>query len=176
MKIEGTWEELFSWASSLTRKRSKKTRIEPARIEDMPVMKMTQTPYQQIIRDIGIPKPERGGVVLGPVDEKIVTHFIFDATGVGTAASWTFGHQWINEVLKKYAPLGLDMKGFVHSHPSGITSLSSQDLKDFRKPFDNAKNGDLTEVLAPLVVDGQIYPYILYRDNPKPVLARIVLC
>ena len=137
---------------------------------------MSQTAYQQLLRDIGAHKPERGGYLLGPVNERMASHFVFDETGVGSAVSWTFGHGRINELLKKYVPLGLDLKGFVHSHPSRMTSLSSQDLTDFCKPFGNGKNGDLTEILAPLVVDGQIYPYILYRDNPKPVLAQIILC
>ena len=141
----------------------------------MPLMKWTQSVYQQILREIGAKPPQLGGILLGPTGELLATHFIFDETGRGSSASWTFGHHRINEILREYVPRKLDMKGFVHSHPSGITSLSAQDVNDFRKPFSNDRNEDLTEVWAPIIVDGRTYPYLLYPNQPKPVLAQLVL-
>ena len=141
-----------------------------------PVMKMVQSAFDGIMREIGSKPPELGGWLLGPVGERLVTHFVLDTSGVCSPTKWVFGAQDANRMLREYVPLRVDMKGFVHSHPSGITSLSSQDLKAFRRPFDNRKNVGLTEVLAPIVVDGKIYPYILYREAVKPVLAQIVIC
>lgn len=157
-------------------RRKKPAHPRPKQNDQLPFMKLSQTAYQAIMRDIGAHPPERGGILLGPVGEMSATHFIFDETGKGTGASWTFGHLRINEILKQYVPLGLDMRGFIHSHPSGYRTLSSQDLTDFSKPFHNPKNEDLQEVWAPIVVDGSIYPFIIFRDRPNQAEpAQIVL-
>jgi proteasome lid subunit RPN8/RPN11 len=147
----------------------------PPPVERSLPMKWTQTVYQQILREIGSKPPELGGILLGPVGELLATHFVFDETGRGSTVAWTFGHNRINEVLRQYVPLKLDMKGFVHSHPTGVTSLSAQDVNDFRKPFANSKNHDLPEVWAPIVVGNRVIPYVLLRDQAQPALAHLVL-
>jgi proteasome lid subunit RPN8/RPN11 len=177
MHFKCTITELRRLFSGLLPGRRRRKQDDSARhMQEMPVMKWTQTVYQRVLRDIGGFPPERGGILLGPVGELMATHFVLDETGSGTSASWTIGHVQINELLRKHVPLGLDMKAFVHSHPSGMTSLSGQDIADFRKPFAKSKHESLAQVWAPLVVDGQIYPYILYREQPEPVPARLVLC
>jgi len=175
MHIECTPDEFRSLFVVPKKRKSQWPNGSPAQLERLPIMRWTQSVYQQIIRDIGSRPPELGGILLGPADELLATHFVFDETGRGSSTSWTFGHTRINEILRQYVPLKLHMRGFVHSHPASVTSLSSQDVNDFRKPFANAKNEDLTEVWAPIVVGGRIYPYLLYPDKPQPVLAQLVL-
>jgi proteasome lid subunit RPN8/RPN11 len=175
MQIECTLEEFHSLFPALKKPQRRRSNTSPAPYERQPPMKWTQSVYQQIIREIGSKPPELGGILLGPTGESLATHFAFDEAGRGSTVSWTFGHDRINELLRQYVPLKLDMKGFVHSHPSGVTSLSTQDVTDFRKPFANGKNQDLTEVWAPIVVGGRVIPYMLLRDQPQPVLAQLVL-
>jgi proteasome lid subunit RPN8/RPN11 len=175
MRFDCTPEEFHSLFPDLKKPQRPRRNGSPTQFARMPPMKWTQTVYQQIIQEISSKPPELGGILLGPTGELLATHFIFDETGRGSSASWTFGHNRINEILRQFVPLKLDMKGFIHSHPRGVTSLSAQDVTDFRKPFTNAKNEDLAEVWAPIVVDGRVVPFVLYRHQPQPVLAQLVL-
>jgi proteasome lid subunit RPN8/RPN11 len=175
MRFECTPEEFHLFFPLLKKPQRPRRHGSPAQFERMPPMKWTQSVYQQVMREIGSKPPELGGILLGPTGETLATHFVFDETGRGSTASWTFGHNRINEILRQYVPLKLDMKGFVHSHPSGVTSLSAQDVDDFRKPFANTKNEDLAEVWAPIVVGSRVVAYTLLRDQPQPVLAQLIL-
>jgi len=175
MQIECTLEEFYALFPALKKTPRARRNGSQTQFERLPTMRWTQSVYQQIMREIGSKPPELGGILLGPAGELLATHFVFDETGRGSSVAWTYGHNRINEILRQYVPLKLDMKGFVHSHPSGVTSLSSQDVNDFRKPFANAKNEDLAEVWAPIVVDGRVLPYLLYRDHAQPVLTQLVL-
>jgi proteasome lid subunit RPN8/RPN11 len=185
VNIEGSPEELREVLGGESRKkewRPECRREEPPLVQlppvaprqpRQPLMRWTQPVHRDVMRQIADKPPELGGVLIGPAEEMRATHFIFDETGTGSAVEWIFGHVRINEILKEYTARGMDMKGFLHSHPPGSTQLSGQDLRDFRKPFLNPKN-DVTEIWAPLVVNGVIYPYILYPEG-EPVLAQLVL-
>ena len=141
MRIHGTPQE-FRSLFRVGRKRVKPQQDNgPHQPKSLPLMKWTQSVYQQIIREIGSRPPELGGILLGPADDLLATHFVFDKTGYGSSVSWTFGHHRINDILRQYAPLKLDMKGFVHSHPSSVNSPSPSGYqRDLRKPFDSVKN------------------------------------
>src|SRR5262249_49931827 len=159
----GTLEEFQSLFPAVKKRQRLSRKHPPEQFEWLPLMRLTQSAYQQIMREIGTKAPELGGILLGPVNESIATHFVLDETGNGSAVSWTFGHNRINELLREYVPLNLDMKGFVHSHPAGASSLSAQDINDFRKPFANGKNEHLAEVWAPIVVANRLIPYLFLR-------------
>jgi hypothetical protein len=149
----------------------------PRDYASFPHMKFTKAVYKQIMDQLAPLKPERGGMILGPDNQQFVSHFVLDDTGMGTGGSWTFGHKRLNEILKEYLALGLDCKGFIHSHPPGYQSLSQQDVIEFGKDFRNPKHQDLDEIWLPIIVDGLLYPYILYRNKPdQPVSAQLVLC
>lgn len=135
------------------------------------VMKITRSVMRDIMCEIGKRDPESGGVIIGPAYEPLGTNFVFDETGICTGASWTFGHVKLNEILRKYLPLGFDAKGYVHSHPAGYRRLSPGDMLIPQKAFANQKNEDLHEVWMPILVDGDLLPFIVYRDNPKVALA-----
>lgn len=155
----------------LVRPRRRKTRSASRpivrRLADAPVMKLAQSAYKQIMGEIGGRAPESGGVLLGPLKEYAATHFVFDEAGICTGTSWTFGHAWLNDVLQKYLRANMDAKGFIHSHPAGFRGLSGGDMLIPQKAFANTKNEDLYEVWMPIVVDGEIMPFIVYRDNPN---------
>jgi hypothetical protein len=45
-----------------------------------------------------------------------------------------------------------------------------------RKAFANSKNTDLSEVWMPILVDGELIPFIVYRRDPeKPQAAQLLL-
>ena len=136
---------------------------------------MAQSCYQHVIRELTTREPEAGGLLLGPEGHSSVTHFVLDETGHGTAASFTFDHERLNALLRQHRAVKLEGKGLVHSHPRGCTHLSEGDLIYARKLLGNPKN-DASEVLMPLVVDGSLHPYVVYRDRPdQPAYARLVL-
>lgn len=150
----------------------KPKRRRTSRTDDLPTILMTQGAFLSGMKFLGERAPEAAGVLLGPKDARLVTQFVPDDTGSSTRESFTFDHVRLNEILRQHAALGVDAKGFWHSHPPGHTSLSDGDLAYVRKVFLNPKN-DVAEVFMPLFVDGTAHPFIVYPDGPRA--ARIVL-
>lgn len=147
--------------------------------DNMPIMRMTQAAYNDILLDLGKGgrPPEAAGALMGLADQAIVTHYAQDKNAAGSRVAVTLDHLGLNATLKKYLDLGMNIKGFVHNHPSGITRLSAGDLEYVQQLFANPKNTDLTEVWMPVVTDGLVYPYIVYREqlnHPQP--AQLFLC
>lgn len=131
-----------------------------------PVILMAQTVYQDIINHLATKPPEAGGVLIGPRDHRSVSHYVPDDTGTSSPTSFTFDHKRLNEILRDYVRLGLDAKGFVHSHPPGVHRLSSGDHAFIRTQLSNPKNTP-GEILMPIVVGREIIPYIVYADQPQ---------
>src|SRR5437867_281774 len=99
MNIECTPDEFLKLVAEQAEPR-RRGRPRPIHSDSLPLMKWTQDVYKQVARDIGSRRPEVGGILLGPEGEQLATHFVFDETGRGSSASWTFGHVRINEILR----------------------------------------------------------------------------
>src|SRR5438067_966546 len=100
-----------------------------------PRILMTRPAYDQAVAALASRPPEFAVFLLGPKDHPAVTHVVPDTTGEGTPASFRVGAKRLNEVLRQYAPLGLDGKGFWHSHPDGSDRLSAGDLSFVQRLF-----------------------------------------
>jgi proteasome lid subunit RPN8/RPN11 len=131
---------------------------------------MTRPAYDEAIKALSSREPEFAVFLLGPKDHPAVTHVVSDTTGEGTPVSFRVGAKRLNEVLKAYAPLGLDGKGFWHSHPAGSERLSDGDLAFVQRLFANPKN-DIREVVMPITSGGLVFPFVVRRDNPHTALA-----
>jgi proteasome lid subunit RPN8/RPN11 len=130
---------------------------------------MSDAAYEQCFDELASREPEFACVLLGPVGHRSVTHIVPDTTGEGTPTEFRIGARRINEILRQHVPLGLEAKGFAHSHPSGCDRLSGGDLTYVRRLFANPKN-DITEIHMPIVVDGRFLPFAVRRDRPGRVL------
>ena len=143
-----------------------------------PELVMTTSTYDEIMTALTSRPPEAGGLLLGPKNHRMVTHFHFDERALTTASTFTLDHTGINNVLKEYGACKLDAKGLVHSHPDGCTAPSSPDLEYVQRLFANPKNGMADEIWMPIVCGGRFYPYVIHRKDAsslaKPQLAELV--
>lgn len=142
----------------------------------LPIIRMLQPAYLNIMRHLASVQPEAGGMLLGPKGTPVVTHYIIDKHGKATAASFTLDAAGLNRVLKKALECDLDCKGLVHSHPPGCGQPSSGDLAYVRKSFANEKNKDLAEFLLPIFCGGILIPYVVRpHDQCIVQVAQLIL-
>jgi proteasome lid subunit RPN8/RPN11 len=88
---------------------------------------VTDLVYEQIRAQIAGHNPELGGALYGPRGVPVVSHFEFDAHAVTTPVSYVPSTQLIENVMRVEGATGLQFKGVVHSHPSGMTHPSGGD-------------------------------------------------
>lgn len=121
----------------------------------------------QIMCTIGALRPETGGILLGPVGGTDITDFYFDATARCSGATYSPDHVTLRRKMKEeWLPAGLDMKGFVHSHPGGFDRLSGGDLVYIRRLLE--KNPDMPFFAAPIVIPQafRLRAIIVMADQP----------
>lgn len=145
-------------------------------LAEYPPLLMATTAYFAMMADLISRPVEAGGVLIGPIDHDSVTHYVPDATGRATTASFTFDHEQINELLRRYVPLGLDVKGVGHSHPAGCLAPSSGDLQFVCDCFTKASPSECDRFYLPIVVGKRLFPYVVYRgDAPVTVYSQLIL-
>jgi hypothetical protein len=132
----------------------------------VPLMRFTHQAYGEVMKVLGELEPEAGGLLLGPRDSDLVTHFHRDEDGVGTAGTFTLGAKGLNAALKVYKEARLEVKGVAHSHPRFVKGPSGPDLDYATQLLQNPKNEGADELLMPIYCGGTLYPYIIYRDEP----------
>lgn len=122
------------------------------------------------------PRPiERGGMLLGEIGSNDVCDFFFDSGGNFTGGSYSPDHVTLNKKMKEeWIPAGIDMKGFVHSHPGRLDVLTNEDLVYIQRLL-NA-NSDMPVFVAPIIIppEFRMHMMVVFRDNPGTfVEARI---
>lgn len=71
--------------------------------------------------------PEMGGI-LGINEQRIVTKFHYDSTGITTKIRYTPDVNALNKVIREWADAQIEFIGFVHSHPQSESRLSPGDI------------------------------------------------
>ncbi|HYE20294.1 MAG TPA: Mov34/MPN/PAD-1 family protein [Tepidisphaeraceae bacterium] len=116
-----------------------------------PPLRMCRHVRCRILCTIGALPPETGGILLGPIDGDRVTDFYFDATAACGGATYTPDVATLRRKMRdEWLPAGLDMKGFVHSHPGGFDRLSGGDMEYIGRLLD--RNPDMRMFAAPIVI------------------------
>lgn len=141
----------------------------------LPMMKMNQGVRREIMRTIGALRPEAGGILLGPVDSNEITAFYFDGGAQCGTATYSPDCETLSRKMREeWLPSGLDMKGFVHSHP-GLDQLSSGDLSYIARLL--AINPDMSVFSAPIVLPEtfQFLPFMVFRDAPSVARPAILI-
>ena len=86
---------------------------------------------KQVLRQIEIhiaqPQPERGGALLGPIGQPLITHLIPDPTAHTTGASYFPSDLLTGKVQELERSQNLEFKGIIHSHPGSLDRLSGPD-------------------------------------------------
>jgi len=145
--------------------------------QEMPVVTMARAAYEDILRHIASRPAESGGILLGPIGSNEVTRFYFDQTGSCTSSSYSPGHVGLSRRMKQeWLPAGLDLAGFVHSHPGRLDWLTVGDLRYIRRLL--LANDDMDVFVAPIVIpiEFRMRPIVVLRtDMNTPRQARLAL-
>lgn len=138
----------------------------------LPQLRIEKIVYRCIMLTIASQPPETGGILLGPIDSNDITDFYFDHSALSTGATYSPDHVTLNQMMKeRWLPNGIDMKGFVHSHPRGVDRLSSGDLTYIARLLKS--NDDMEFFAAPIVLPDQyrMCPFVVSRNAPQKALA-----
>lgn len=172
MKFEFTAHELSeALASPFVRKLLGAVR----RPRRKPQLKIARPAFEQGVKELTSRPPEFSLLLLGLRGHPGVTHVVPDTSGEASPTHFRIGAKRLNEVLQQFAPLGLEGKGFWHSHPPKCERLSQGDIEVVSRLFANPRN-DATEVLMPIMSGGKVFPYLIRRARPdRPVAAELVI-
>lgn len=91
-------------------------------------IKIRRSVLHEIESTVGSAPAESGGMLGGDRKRGLVTTFHFDASAHRSGATYSPDHEMLNRLLPKWNRAGIDLIGFVHSHPSGCRAPSGGDL------------------------------------------------
>ena len=130
------------------------------------LMKISQSAYREMLDYFGSRNPEAAGLLLGPVeDDLLVTHFLADEGGEGTAVSFHINAPGLNRILKRVKPARINCKGIAHTHPGGILQPSEGDMIYVKTLLGLPANADAQQCFLPIVCDRRVYPYVYARGR-----------
>ncbi len=142
-----------------------------------PELRMADWVYFDVIYSICARPPETGGILLGPVGSNDITGFYFDSCADCSGGTYSPDHMTLSRKMKQeWLPSGIDMKGFVHSHPGHFDTLSRGDLVYIRRLLEI--NPDMDMFAAPIVLPlhFRLCPIVVLRTAPTvPRAAKLVL-
>ena len=123
--------------------------------------------FFKILKTLGSLPAEAGGILLGPADNDIITHFIFDKYAHTTNSTYSLNTDYLNPILSEMTDAGFEIKAIIHSHPQGYRKLSPQDIAYFTSQI---KKLGLEKLAVPLIFsarDGQLdfLPFVIYSDG-----------
>lgn len=105
-------------------------------------------------RDVASHPPERGGALLGPKGEPIVSVFLHDPAASTTSTTYTPARALQDRVQALEASSGnLELKGILHSHPGALNQPSIGDLQAFADSL--RKTPWLGRFVTPIVTTGR---------------------
>jgi proteasome lid subunit RPN8/RPN11 len=92
-------------------------------------LQITRSVLAEIRKTLGGVASEQGGVLGGSREDGIVRYFYFDHSAQRTGITYTPDHTRLNQLFKNHwNPKGINLLGFVHSHPPGARHPSPGDL------------------------------------------------
>lgn len=147
-----------------------------------PTLSVTADVYAEIRRSVGAMPAEQGGVLGGSRRDGVVRHFYFDTSARRTGATYSPDHVTVNRLFQEqWNPAGINLLGFVHSHPGGFGDPSGGDLVYARSIL--AAIPELERLLLPIVLTEhdagrfRLLPFGVVRHGRdvrvEPMLLRI---
>jgi proteasome lid subunit RPN8/RPN11 len=132
------------------------------------VMSITREVLKQIEDSVGRKPAETGGPLGGKREGFLVEHFYFDSSSTRSGVTYSPDDIQLNRLFRdEWNPRGINLLGFVHSHPSGIRGPSTGDLVYARRILHAIP--DLEYLLLPIVQSKanvgrfNIFPYAAIR-------------
>ena len=134
------------------------------------VLRMTTRVWRQIEESVGSRPAETGGPLGGSRDTFLVERFHFDRSARQTGATYSPDHEELNRIFREEWNLGgINLLGFVHSHPTHFWRPSGGDLAYARDILRAIP--DLPYLLLPIVKTRadtgkfEIFPYAAVRNG-----------
>lgn len=135
-----------------------------------PALKISRLVLEDIQRTVGALPPETGGMLGGNRDLGIVTHFYFDRGAVQTHGTYSPDAEMLNRILTdEWNPVGVQLMGFVHSHPKWVRTPSPGD-KMYAKQI-LAAVPEMNRLLLPIAMTRaendcfELLPFAARRDG-----------
>ena len=139
------------------------------------VVNMRREAFDKMMLSICRRPAESGGLLLGPVGTNDITDFYFDSGGTITGASYSPDHTTLAKKLKEeWMPDGIDFKGFAHSHPGNLDTLTYGDMIYIKRLL--SVNPDMPIFIAPIIIphEFRMRMWVVIRANPNTAVeARI---
>lgn len=83
---------------------------------------------QQIEHDVASHPPERGGALLGPIGQPVVSEFLYDARATTSGSTYQPSSMLQSAVTKaERRDSNIELKGMLHSHPGAMNHPSGGD-------------------------------------------------
>lgn len=108
---------------------------------------------EQIDAAIAAFRPERGGILLGPIGVPVVSLFIADPDAAATNVTYTPSHQVGLQVAEAERAGAVEVKGIIHSHPGSMDHPSLGDHRSFGNWM--ARMPWIPFLITPIVTVGQ---------------------
>src|SRR6185369_9632315 len=154
------------------RRRHTRSILEPLRV--------SRDVLESIRQTVGRLAPETGGMLGGNRKESRITHFRFDELAQHTRSTYSPSCDILNRVLADdWNPNGIDLLGFVHSHPCSIRRPSSGD-EHYAEKILRAIPG-LDRLVLPIVMSEsdnghfELLPFIAVRNRRRMSIREIPL-
>lgn len=113
------------------------------------MLHVLDTVVSEIADTIASHPPERGGALLGFIGRPFVTRFVFDEYAKTTHVTYKPSRELAQKVKEVEARENLELKGIIHSHPSGMDRPSGQDERELKVGLEI--NTHMPFYLAPIV-------------------------
>jgi proteasome lid subunit RPN8/RPN11 len=138
----------------------------------LPLFSISQELFDDIGRTIGSLPAETGGMLGGDRAHGRVTHFAFDVSSKNSRATYSPDTRALTDLLRnRWKKAGVQLMGFVHSHPSSMSRPSRGDLEYAERIL--AANPHMECLLLPIVLPATrkgpftIHPYRVSRGESR---------
>lgn len=97
--------------------------------DSRPILRMARSVVHEIEQTVGALPAEQGGPLGGSRSEGVIRHFAFDRSACRSGVTYSPDHIQLNRLFdEEWNPAGINLMGFVHSHPAGCRRPSAGDL------------------------------------------------
>lgn len=105
---------------------------------------------EAVYSSIGQLPAETGGILGAAEGTAHIAHYLFEVSSRNSSVTYTPDHQELNRIFsQEWGPQGIRLRGFVHSHPAGMTSPSEGDRVYAGRILENIP--DLSALFLPIV-------------------------
>lgn len=128
-----------------------------------PNVRMTASVHRQMLDALaaGAFIKEEAGLLLGPRNTDMATHFVRDVHGEATPTSFTLHTPSLNDVIRRFAQAEIELKGIVHVHPPQCVCPSIGDRDYLNRMFTHGNNRPNGLFLFPIICERKVNCFVV---------------